>query len=116
MGSVTMVGEKLKGMTTQVVAGKPQSQIPSTRNFTIIDAFDISSFPTLQPNEALLPDQALHYLIISVVLTMEQQQSVAATIFYGLDETSADEHSLMLVEYISIYFTLVKDLFHACIV
>ena len=90
MGSVTSV----MGMGM----GSQKNQQPSQRDFTTIDPFELETFPNLDPHEYLAADQALHYLIISVCLLMEQQQSVTARIFYGLDELCEDEKLLKLVE------------------
>lgn len=80
-------------------ASSISGQARSKRAFATIDPFELEALPLLEPNEHLSADQCLHYLLVSLALLMEQQQSVSARIFYGLDENCSDEHSLKLVEY-----------------
>lgn len=102
MGSM---GERLMSSVTSgssfAAAGPSTATAPlpvSQRDFAAIDPFNLKGFPSLEPSEQLSASQALHYLLVSLALLMEQQQSVAARIFYGLDEQCADERLLKLVE------------------
>lgn len=94
MSSVTSASSSVGIGSSAGMASLPVSQ----RDFTAIDPFSLKSFPSLEPSEQLSASQALHYLIVSLALLMEQQQSVAARIFYGLDEQCAEERLLKLVE------------------
>lgn len=94
MSSVTLASSSVGIGSSAGMASLPVSQ----RDFTAIDPFSLKSFPSLEPSEQLSASQALHYLIVSLALLMEQQQSVAARIFYGLDEQCAEERLLKLVE------------------
>lgn len=99
MGSVTSM---ISGGAASNLAPSAPSSTPSTPigrcDYSSMDPFELHTFPSLDSGEHLVPGQALHFLIISLTLLMEQQQSVAARIFYGLDERCEDERLLKLVE------------------